>query len=1036
MRTLRSFAGFVLPIWVVMLVMAGSAPDAFAGVRRTGVGSPAQVETSWPAKLTPALRGRALQPGDRLDLLVQLRAPADLAGSGPAALVAPTRLRLIQETGDELAREYAPFGGQVVERFRFLPVVRMTIAAELLEALASDGRVVSIEPVRVFSIQRQNGKTLMNVGPVAALGIDGTGVTVAVLDSGVDYRHPELAPGGSDASAKTIKIWDAIDNDDDPMDAEGHGTSVAGIVAGSVDGVAPNARIAAVRVMNAEGKSQGGSVLKGIDKVVESVVGGNPFNIRAVNLSLGGLDPDAWPPNAGNCDEELPSYKVAFDTLVNSGVLVLAAAGNDGCPTGVAFPACVSSAMAVGAVYNTNRNSRSWTTTCGSGECEDMPAPRKQIACYSNSGDKLAVWAPADCTITSDLQRPGAVQPVMSYCFNGTSAATPYAAGVAALLASAQPGVSPRAIRDALVNSGEAITDGRNGITRNLVNAQAALQRMQQGCNAPLAPGGLASNPPALCASQDFTVSWGAVEGATSYTLEAADNVAFAGSDFFEQAGTSIDLTISDTAALTLYVRVRANLACGSSAWSPTLPLRYTPQCGGTTFTTFVSGIARTPGFAPAIWYSDVAVANPTDVASDLTLTFYGNTGSPSTTARLEAHRQASWQNIVQGLFQVAGDDVGVLKVESTQPSLVVARTYSKVAAGSPTYGQEYVGMAPAQALVGGQVGYLANLRSDTGYYTNLEFVNVGQVQASVEVKLYESGGALVKTLAKTVDPNRRVGSSNPVPSGRSGVWAEVRVTPAEAKVLVFASVIDNASKDPTTVPLFIPAIGVVEPFFVSGIARWPGYAPAIWYSDLGVLNPGGSPVTAQLTFYGTSQTYTQSREIGARQQLFFPNVLSSLFGLPGSDVGVLVVTGSGPLYPLARTYSQASAGSPTYGQGYVGLTQSQALSYGGVGVIVGMRSGTPFYTNLELVNVGSVTTSVEVRLFDNGGAQVGSLTRSVPPNTRVGVNKDKVLPPGTGFAFAELRLDTAGAKLIAFASVVDDLSKDPTTLPMFAGPF
>ena len=246
-----------------------------------------------------------------------------------------------------------------------------------------------------------------------------------------------------------------------------------------------------------------------------------------------------------------------------------------------------------------------------------------------------------------------------------------------------------------------------------------------------------------LCASQDFTVSWNAVEGATTYTLEVSDNVGFTSPEFFEQAGTSIDLTMSDTVAVTLHFRVRANVACGSSAWSPALAVRYTPQCGATTFTTFVSGIARTPGFAPAIWYSDVAVANPTDAASDLTLTFYGNSGSPSTTARVEAHRQASWQNIVQGLFQVAGNDVGALKVESTQPSLVVARTYSQVSAGSPTYGQEYVGMAPAQALTGSQVGYLANLRSDGGYYTNVEIVNVGQVQASVEVRFFESTSVL-----------------------------------------------------------------------------------------------------------------------------------------------------------------------------------------------------------------------------------------------------------------------------------------------------
>lgn len=1032
MRSSRFMVSTVLSL-ALGLIAGGVVPDSWAGVRRAGEGMGASVEAAWPAKLTPSLRGRVLQPGETLDLLVQLRLPADLGGTDVAALGAEPRLRVIRETGDALAREYRPFRGEVVERFRFLPVVHMTIPAEMLEALAADARVVSIERMVVFTVQRQKGKTLMNVGPVASAGYDGTGVTVAVLDSGVDYRHPELSPGGTDSSAKTVKIWDTIDDDDDPMDANGHGTSVAAIVAGSVDGVAPKARIAAVRVMNAEGKSQNGSVLKGVDKVIESVIGGNPHNIRAVNLSLGGLNSDVWPPNEGTCDEELPSYKVAFDTLTNAGVLVLAAAGNDGCSTGVAYPGCISSAMTVGAVYNTYRGSREWTTTCGGG-CEDAPAQVKQIACYSNSGTKLAVWAPADCTITADWQQEGQLQPVMTYCFNGTSAATPYAAGVAALLAGAQPGVSPRAIRDAITNTGEAITDSRNGITRNLVNAQAALQRMQQGCAVPAAPGGLASSPATLCETQSFTVTWNAVDGATSYTLEVADNAGYTSPTYFEQAETSIALTMSDTSAVTLYFRVRANIACGSSASSPNLIVHYTPQCGGTTFTTFVSGIARTPGFAPAIWYSDVAVANPTDTASDLTLTFYGGSGTPSTTARVEPHRQTGWQNIVQGLFQVAGNDVGALKVESTQPSLVVARTYSQVSTGSPTYGQEYVGMAPAQALAGGQVGYLANLRSDSGYYTNFEAVNVGQVQASVEARFFESTGGAIGTLTKSVDPNRRVGSSKVLPTGKSGVWAEVRVTPADAKVMVFASVIDDASKDPTTVPLFIPASGAAQPFFVSGIARWPGYAPAIWYSDLGVLNPSDTAVTAEITFYGTSQTYTKSREIGARQQLFFPNVLPSLFEVPGNDVGVVVVTGNGSLYPLARTYSQVSAGSPTYGQGYVGMTATQALTQGNVGVIAGMRADAPYYTNIELVNVGSVTTNVEVRFFDNGGAQVGSLTRSVQPNKRVAASK--VLPSGTGFAFAELRLDSAGAKVIAFASVVDDLSKDPTTLPMFVGPF
>lgn len=542
------------------------------------------VEPAWPAKLTPDLREAVPTQAGEIEVLVRLRVPGASALDVGAALGAPELLRLIRDTGDDVAREYGPFGVAVLERFSTLPLLHVRVPAEMIEALAGDPRVASIEPVRTFHLMRQNGKAMLEVPAVHSLGYDGSGVSVAVLDSGVDYRHPELSPGGTDSAAKTVKLWDSIGNDDDPMDENGHGTSVAGIIAGSVDGVAPKARIVAVRVMNAQGSSVGSSITVGLDKVIESVLAGNPYNIRAVNLSLGGLHPQYWPPNAGVCDDLVPSYKEAFDTLTNLGVAVFVASGNDGCSTGVAIPACVSSAVAVGAVHNTYASrGRSFSDLDCGGECTDFPANAKQIACYSNSGDKLAVWAPAHNTVTPTLQPPNGQPGTMTYTFGGTSAATPYVAGIAALLAEAHPELGPRTIREALISTGEPITDGRNGITRNLVKAPAALERLAQGCQAPLAPATLTVHPGTVCKAQSFAVAWAAVDGASSYTLEVASTADFADPSFFETTGTSVSLQNDDPADTVIFMRVRSNVACGCSPWSNLLTMRYKVQCSQVT---------------------------------------------------------------------------------------------------------------------------------------------------------------------------------------------------------------------------------------------------------------------------------------------------------------------------------------------------------------------------------------------------------------------------------------------------------------------
>jgi hypothetical protein len=364
------------------------------------------------------------------------------------------------------------------------------------------------------------------------------------------------------------------------------------------------------------------------------------------------------------------------------------------------------------------------------------------------------------------------------------------------------------AVYSTVRSTGRPLRDDRNNITRNRVNAQEALSLLQS-CTAPLAPTGLRADKLSVCSEEEFTLSWDAVDGAASYTVEVDANADFLSPAERVVTGTSAAFKANQTAPATLHARVRANAGCGAgSDWSATVRISYTPGCGSTTYsrTYFVSGIAHTPGVAPAVWFSDLSVLNLTTTAADLRFTFYGGATPPAYTAALPALQQLTWHDVLSSLFQLPGNDVGVIVVESTQPLSVLARTYSRLGEGSTaaTYGQSYEGLEVGRALTGLGVGYLQGLRSDGVFRTNVEFVNVGSVPATFEVRFFSGTGAHLRTVTGAVTVNRRTAVTAALPAGNDGAFAEVRVSPLDAKVIGFASVIDGNSTDPTTVPLVV----------------------------------------------------------------------------------------------------------------------------------------------------------------------------------------------------------------------------------------
>ena len=245
---------------------------------------------------------------------------------------------------------------------------------------------------------------------------------VAILDSGVDSSHPDLA-------GKITAARDFVDSTGDTSDASWHGTAVAGVVTGGdpadTNAVCPACTIVSGKVLDAHEAGDDGEIARGLLWAVAS-------GARVVNLSMSG-------------DDEAPALRNAIRTATRRGVVVVAAAGNDG-STAKSFPAADPNVIGVAATTSSDT-----------------------VFDWSNRGSWVAIAAPGETTTT--LRGGGYTS------FVGTSAAAPAVAAAAAECLAVSPSLSPSAVRRIFMRTAAPVRDmpfGRLDVARAVAACAAA----------------------------------------------------------------------------------------------------------------------------------------------------------------------------------------------------------------------------------------------------------------------------------------------------------------------------------------------------------------------------------------------------------------------------------------------------------------------------------------------------------------------------------------------------------------------------------
>ena len=377
-----------------------------------------------------------------------------------------------------------------------------------------------------------------------------------------------------------------------------------------------------------------------------------------------------------------------------------------------------------------------------------------------------------------------------------------------------------------------------------------------------------------------------------------------------------------------------------------------------------------------------------------------------------------------------------IITVRTQLAPQIWSRTYNQTADG--TFGQFIPAILLNEAGGGSAVGegryYLAGLKSDSRYRTNIGLVNPNATAITAIIRLYDDRGVQIGTAASHPLPPFQL-DQFPVTGPADRPFSVEIEVPAGTWVIGYASLIDGGSSD----PVYLQAIRQSEvgsSDYRESAVPGVGHVGA-WRSDVTVYNPNGHTVTVDLAYHnaaGAKLAEAKNIPINAGQFVQYADLLrQGLFGSVADGVGMLRISVpasvSADYFPLAfaRTYNDNGSGK-TYGQGIAGFATNRAnVKVGKSALIPAVRSDDKYYTNLGLTNVSTAVAVATVRVLDpNSGLEVRRIDYTLQPNESIVATQFDLV----GRANASLKIEASGGSIWAFASIIDKGTFDPEYVP------
>ncbi len=387
---------------------------------------------------------RKLLKKDKVSVIVRMKSTGRFYNSTDSATIRASKSQVFNNKKNSIGNSIKG-NGSIKHDLQIIDGLAIEVNAKAFESLKKNPNVEKIDLDRLVttllnaSVGEINAPYAWSLVDNAGNTVTGIGIRIAILDTGVDYTHPDLG-GCLGLNCKVIGGWDFINNDADPMDDHGHGTHVAATAAGNglLKGVAPDAKILAYKVLSAGGSGSFSGIIAAIQRATDPNNDGNSADhVDVANMSLGG---------SGNPDDAM---SLAVDNSSAAGVIHAIAAGNSGPSTStISSPGTARSAITVAAACAPHAN-------LSPSHCANP------IASFSSRGP--VIWNGVD------IEKPDITAPGVRICaarwgtygsltcfdtqrvrLSGTSMATPHIAGVAALMKQVNPTFTPRQIKDRL----------------------------------------------------------------------------------------------------------------------------------------------------------------------------------------------------------------------------------------------------------------------------------------------------------------------------------------------------------------------------------------------------------------------------------------------------------------------------------------------------------------------------------------------------------------------------------------------------------